>query len=260
MNIFRIIQILFLLTFLIVSYAAAIPPLWDREVISEIMRDNSVARANDAMKNNQDLYLNYQHLLIEQHVAQEAVRRGLTERLDVSHQLQTARRTVLINAMKEDILRQLPAPDMTEMQLYYQNHLAAYTLPDAFKLEVFELDTSNNKLMILAESMKTAKQLDRQKLLQAGAKQVMAESSTKWLSEKQIHKQIYLAVHDMKDHETRLVKLNSGLYFVIRLAYREKFVRPFEKVYSEILMEFKKQGAEKEWQNYLQKIKKQLGF
>ena len=242
------------------SHAASQPPVWDREVITEVMRDNSLKRANDAMKNNQDLYLNYQHLLIEQHVAQEAVRRGLSERLDVSHQLQTARRSILINAMKEDILRQLPIPDMTEMQLYYHNHLAHYTVHDAFKLDVFELDISNNKLMILAESMKTAKQLDRQKLLLAGAKQVMAESSTKWFTEKQIHKQIYMALHDMKDHDIRLIKLNSGLYFVFRAAYREKFVRPFENVYSEILMEVKKQRAEKEWQNYLQQIKKQLGF
>ena len=64
------------------------------------------------------------------HVAQEAVRQGLTERLDLSHQLQTARRTVLINAMREDILRQLPTPDMTEMQLTGSNpnnkSIAAY--------------------------------------------------------------------------------------------------------------------------------------
>ena len=86
---------LFLLIFITNAQSQQI--IWDKAVISEIMRDYSIMRANDAMKNNQDLLLNYQQLLIEQEISQEAVRHGLSERIDVIHQLQAARRAILIN-------------------------------------------------------------------------------------------------------------------------------------------------------------------
>ena len=228
---------------------------WDKAVISEIMREYSIMRANDAMKNNQDLFLNYQKLLIEQEVVQEAVRRGLAERIDVIHQLQTARREILINAMKDDISRQIPMPDMTAMQLYYQKNLNRYTLTEAFKLEVFELDYTNTELLHLAEKINNTKILEKDLLIKSGAKYISKGHENKWFTEKEINKDIYNALKEMKDGEARMFKLKSNAFIFHRIAYRKKTTIPFENVQRDILSEIRKQQTEDAWKKYLQNIK-----
>jgi len=256
----KITLIFLIITSIYISQTNAQPPAWDRAVIAEIMRENSIKGAHDAMKNNQSLYLNYQYLLIEQEIAQEAVKLGLCERMDVIHKLQNSRRTILVNAMKEDILRKMPDPPMVELQVYYNKHLNQYTLPETFKIDVFEIDTNNDKLMGLVKNLKTSKQFDLQELLQAGAKKIMTESKTNWFTEKQIHKKIFLALQKMKNLDMQLVKLNSSLFLVHRINYREKVVRPFKHVLNDILVKIKNAQAEAVWQDYLQNVKKRLAF
>jgi len=232
--------------------------LWDKAVISEIMRDYSIMRANDAMKNNQDLLLNYQQLLIEQEISQEAVRRGLAERIEVIHQLQAARRAILINAMKDDISRQVPMPDMTAMQLYYHKNINKYTLPEAFKLDVFELNDTNTELLRLAEKMISAKYLEKGLLIKTGAKSISKGDENKWFTEKEINKDVYNALKEMKDGEIRMFKLRPKNFVFHRIAYRNKTIIPFENVQSDILMEINKQKTEDAWEKYIQHIKNKL--
>jgi len=247
---------LFLLIFLTNAHSQQI--LWDKAVISEIMREYSIMRANDAMKNNQDLLLNYQQLLIEQEISQEAVRSGLTERIDVIHQLQAARRAILVNAMKDDISRQVPMPDMTAMQLYYHKKINKYTLSEAFKLDIFELDNTNTELLRLAEKMITTKFLEKGLLIKTGAKSISKGDENKWFTEKEINKDVYKALKEMKDGETRMFKLRSNTFVFHRIAYRNKTTIPFENVQSDIIMEIKKQKTEDAWEKYIQHIKNRL--
>ena len=142
------------------------------------------------MKNNQDVYLNYQNLMIEQEVSQEAVRRGFCERLDVSHQLLNVRRAILIKAMKDEIFRQIPNPQITELHVYYQDNLSRFTVPDTFKLSIFELDPSNNKLMSIASNMNNNNSIEIDKLVQTGAKQLIKDTDNNWFTEKQMNKSI----------------------------------------------------------------------
>jgi len=234
--------------------------VWDQAVIAEIMRENAITGAHDAMNNNQDLYLNYEYLLIEQEIAQEAVRRGLCERLDVIHQLQSARRAILVKAMKADFSRNISSPPMVDMQQYYHKNLKQYAVPEAFKLQIFELDTSNNQLMTLVEQMNTAHQFDFQQLLQAGAKSVKSESKTNWFTKKQLHSKIYQALQKMKNHDIQPIRLNTRFFLVQRMSYRKQGVSPFKNVVHDILVKMKKQKADMMWQNYLQDVKKRLGY
>ena len=235
------------------------PIIWDKEAVSKILKDETFSKANDVILKTQKLYQNYQQLLIEQEIAQEAVRRGLCERLDVNNQLQNARRSILFNALKEDFLRQLPSPKIEEIKRYYEMNINSFTVPEAFKIEAFELDTSNKKLMNFVKVMNSNELLDKKLLLQSGAKKLTNDVDS-WYTKKQIHQSIYKELLKMIDNEAKIVYIEKNAILVLRINYRKKNVKAFDNVYSEIEMNFKKKQFDSEWQKYILSIKKKLNF
>ena len=233
---------------------------FDPGIAAEAMRGTVAAQAAGAMRDNQQLLLDYQNLAMEQAFAGEAARRGLAERLDVQNALQTARRQILVQALREDVGRALPAPTEADLRSAYQAQTNRWVQPAAYQLDVFQVDASDSNALAQARALAGGKPVGDDRLPGLKARMVLSAASGRWVTTNDVAASIGAALPTMKQAEARLFDTPGGLLFIRRGAYREARVLPYEQVQGTLQIELSKARQNAAWNDYMVGVRKQLGF
>ena len=179
----------------------------DQGVASEILRGVTASQVAGALSENQQLLLNYRVVAIEQTIAQEAVQMGPTERLDVQNALQQSRRQILIQARKDELARTIPPASEDDIKSIYKQQPELWTLPAAYKLDVLELDKSNERTMRKAKRMESGEPIPDDKLTSLKSRIIVTQASGQWLSRNLIAPDIWAQLPTME--KGTIVKWNK---------------------------------------------------
>ncbi len=200
-----------------------------------------------------ELMQQYKDVLLQQHLAQEAARRGLTERLDVQRALSVARRNVLVTALRDELIRQIPPPTEAEIKTVYQKGRERWLLPEAYRLDVFSFvsndNTARDAAMKLAHGRPVA-DADLAQLVNVQTQMLMRTGV--WLTTNNIPNQsIWKGLALMKENEVRLFPDGPGTLVVRRGPRREQKLLTIQEATPLIRSELMRERAERVWSNYL---------
>jgi len=233
---------------------------FDAAVAAEVMRGTVAAQAAGAMRDNQQLLLDYQAVALEQELACEAAKRGLTERLDVQHALEQARRQVLVQALKKEVTRRVAPLDEADIKAAYEKEPTRWTSPAAFQIDAYPLDLSDSQDMDRARPLVTGKPVGDERLSGLTAKPVVLQSSGRWLTAHEVAPEVWTNLPAMKSGTARIFQTPAGAMLVRRGAFREPRIPPLEQVRGQIEIELEQQDAEVKWTEFLKKRRKLMGF
>ena len=231
----------------------------DPAVASEVLRGTVALQAAGALRDNQQLLLDYQSVAMEQELAQEAVKRGLAERMDVQQELQKTRRQTLVRAMHDDIARSVTPPPEEDVKQAFQKDPQRWTLPAGYQLDVFYVDPANSNALAQARAL-TGKAVSDDALKSLNARALVLQSSGRWMSSNDLASAIWTNLPAMKQGDGRLFETESGPLLIRRGAYREQRVPLFDEARAEVHALLLRQKQEEAWQKYLVQKKKDIGF
>ena len=245
---------------LLAAAASAQTSRFDTAVAAEVMRGTVAAQAAGAMRDNQQLILDYQNVAIEQELAREAAARGLAERLDVGHALEQSRRQILVQALREDLARGVPSPAEKDSQAAYQKDPGRWALPEAYQLDVLQLDGTDAKGLREARALANGKPVSDAALQPLKVKVLGTQASGNWISAAQLAPEIWTNLPAMRQGTVRVFDLNGATLLIRRGMYREMRALSYEQVKGQIEMELRRVKEDAAWQQYLAKKRKELGL
>ncbi len=171
---------------LTVSSAKAQQSVLDFGVASEVVRNMMSAEVGQSITTSTNLMANYRNYALEQELAQEAARRGLTERIDVLRSLEDQRRDTLIMALRNDIIRTAEAPSEDAIKKEYQKQKDRLILPPAQKLDVFSVSATQTQLIEKARALAANSTDIAEPLVKRGFIHVSAQLTEPWFTSNQV--------------------------------------------------------------------------
>jgi len=230
---------------------------FDRGVAAEAVRGTSINNAMGTMTDNQQLRLEYQRILTEQAIAVEAARLGLTERLDVQHALQAARREVLVSSMRHEVTKNILLPGLTAVTAAYSNNLARWIVPETVLVDIVQISTNDDRTVAAAASVITNKQDNTDRPMPEGVSMIIAG---RWLRAVDFPADVWNTISGMSKCDTELCQAGDSYLLISLHARRHIRTNSFAAARSTIEIEMLRAEEEKVWQSYINRVRKQLGL
>ena len=234
----------------------------DFGVASEVVRNMMSAQTGEEIMGSTNLHGAYKNYALEQELAQEAARRGLQERIDVQRTMEEARRSVMIRALRNDIIRSIPPPAADKIKSTYEAEAAKgrWALPAGFKLDVFGLPGANPDQLAAANKLATGEAVEDAALAALKLQQLSSQATGSYLSSNQVAGPIWKELMEMKLNELRVFPDGTNHLVVRRGAYagpRELKLEEATEVVKGMLLREKQDAA---WDEYVRKKQKSLGL
>ena len=234
----------------------------DFGVASEVVRNMMSAKTGEEIMGSTNLLGAYKNYALEQELAQEAARRGLQERIDVQRTREEARRSVMIRALRNDIIRSIPPPAEDKVKSTYEAEAAKgrWAMPAGFKLDVFGLPGSEAGQLATAKKLATGEAVEDKALEALKLQQLSSQASGGFLSSNQVAGPIWGELMEMKLNEVRVFPDGTNYLVVRRGAYagpRELTLEQASDVVKGMLLREKHDAA---WDDYIRKKAKSLGL
>lgn len=237
--------------------AAMSPASADTNVIdfwaaTEVVMGQISAATIEQLRQSPDLMRQYEDARLEQYLAQEAARRGLSERLDVQRALSIARRSVLVRALRDELIRQIPLPTEGEIKNVYQRQRDRWMTPAAYQMDVFSFGANDSAAREAAMKLATGRPVPDEELnkLVNVQTQVLMRSGI-WLTTNNMTEAIWKGLALMKEKELRLFPDGARTLVVRRGAYQEPKLLTLSEATPLIRNEIMRERAERVWSNYL---------
>lgn len=230
----------------------------DEGAASEVLRGTLNNRSAGAIISNQRLNSAYDTLLIEQHLAVEAARRGLDERIDVQQDLIKSRRKILINALREEVSRTTEEPSEKELKRFYRENTSRFSVPEAYQIDAVQLDPEDKGNLRLAGSLVTGEPISDQNWKLVKGQPVASQDSGRWLTANEISPRIWDALPMMKYGAVRLFVIGDTRLLVRKGSHRESQLLPYEDVKERARVLVKRQMNDQAWQAYVMEVKEQI--
>lgn len=227
------------------------------EVVMGMVNANTAAE----IARSPNLAAQYQNVLMEQDLAQQAAQRGLAERLDVQRMLQIARRQVLVQALREDIARAIPPITEDEARAAYKKDTARWVKPAAFKLDVFAFKPDDTVAAASAQTLVTGNAVadeDLKKLV--NARQTVAQTGNQWLTTNNVSAAIWTSLSEMSLNEVRVFPDGAQTLVIRRGPYSGDKQLTFEEAREYVSRELFAERAAAAWRDYVTKRRKALGL
>lgn len=241
------------------STAGALTNQVDFWAATEVVMGQISASTMEQIQRSPELLQQYQAVLVDQYLAQEAVKRGLTERLDVQRALNVARRNVLVRALREELVRQLPEPSAAELTAAYNKKREQWVVPAAYQLDVFSMAASDTAAHDAAMKLATGRPVPDADLAQLVnvRTQVLMQSGI-WLTTNNMLPAIWKGLTLMKEKEVRLFPDGAQTLVVRRGPYREAKQLSLEEARPFVRADLIREKADRVWSNYLQQAREQV--
>ncbi len=201
----------------------------------------------------------YAEQTLIQELVQESARRGLPERVDVQDALRQARWQVLVQALKEDVVRNIPAPKEDELRRTYDQQKELFRQNEAYKVDAYAVPASTPGATVRLGAMVAARRLDDKALAELRARS-MARSTGPWIGANGFHPDIWSALSSMKDGDVRLFPLGEDLVLVRRVEYRAERNQTFEEARDRVKAYLMKTKADAAWGVFVKRKIAELGL
>lgn len=231
----------------------------DPALAAEALRGATLNSATTILGRDIESADNYRELALEQAIAVQAGRLGLDERVDVQRALAAARRNVLVQALREEVERQVPGPDEASVRELFDKNKSAFVAPSAYQLTVYEWP----KTVASTTAELTVKLVgaDLEKIVaDTGGKVVVPAANTDWMVEGRMIPAIWTGLAAMKDGETKWFDGEGGKVRVTRRAYREPKQLAYEEAKNDAARAFIMRKRAEAWQQFLGNLQQQLGL
>ena len=223
---------------------------------SEVVMGQIGPSTIEQIQRSPDLQRQYERVLMEPYLAQQAVTRGLSERLDVQRALNVARRSVLVQALRDDVFRGIPHPSDTEVATTFPKDKEKWTMPAAYQLDVYRIAASDADAHEVARRLANGAAVSEEAMTRIpGAQaQVLRESKT-WITETQMTPAIWKALAEMKKDEVRLFPDGAQTLVVRKGDFREARALSLKEASPYVARELLRERSERAWSNYLEQAR-----
>ncbi len=232
----------------------------DQAVATELLRGAVAGQAVNALAQSADMQRSYVTGVIEQELAQEAARRGLTERVDVQQAMTRARHQILLQALQQDIGRQAVQPTDAEIQASFKKEKDRWVMPEAFKLDIFAADSSNATAVAALKTAAGMAAPDAAALKTAGARQLASGAGEAWVTEREIVPEVWKALPSLRVGEGRTFGVQSAVWLVRRVDARKAGPMTFEQAREQVRGALLQANQRAEWEAFVEKRRKALGL
>ncbi len=213
----------------------------------------------EQIRQSPELQVAYDGVLLEQYLAQESARRGLAERLDVQRALSVARRSVLVQALRDDVYRSSAAPSDADIKSAYQKDPDRWGQPAAYQLDVFRIANDDGKARAAAAKLQTGKAVNDEDLATlVAARPQVTRASGAWLVEQQLPPVIWSALREMQPDEVRLFPDSQQTLVVRKGTFRAERRRNVEEAEPFVRQELLRTKGDLLWSNYLNQARARI--
>lgn len=232
----------------------------DQAVATELLRGAVAGQAVNALAQSADMQRSYVTGVIEQELAQEAARRGLTERVDVQQAMTKARHQILLQALQQDIGRHAAQPTDAEIQASFKKEKDRWVMPEAFKLDIFAADSSNSVAVAALKAAAGMAAPDAAALKKAGARQLVSGAGEAWVTEREIVPEVWKALPSLRVGEGRTFGVQSAVWLVRHVDSRKAGPMTFEQAREQVRGALLQANQRAEWESFVDKRRKALGL
>jgi hypothetical protein len=236
-------------------YAQESAPDPDPYLSSIILQTAEYADAVSRISTNEQLKEQHDLLKLEEHLAREAARRGLAETLYVRHQFTTARRRILVDALRRELARAVPAPTEEELRNAYDRQPELWKVPEAYLLDVLEFDAEDRAVAETTARLTAQETVSDEALNALEGRWLSVKAAEDWLTVDRIAPEIWETLADMPDGSARVFEQGDHLLFIRRAARRPASTQAFERVRSTLEEQVNAAREARAWQDYIQQMR-----
>ena len=232
----------------------------DQTVATELLRGATGQLAVGALQNSPDFARMYTTSVLEQELAQEAAKRGLTERLDVQRALLMARYTILIQALQQDIAKGIVQPTDADVEAQYKKNRADYKLPEAVKADVVLLDGTSTNSLEVARAAATAQAIDPENLKKTNYRE-LAKADQVWVARDVFPEEVWTEIRKLEKGRVAWYRVQNNNYMIVKYQdYRAERPATLDEAKDGIRNQMVGDRQQKAWQAYVEGEQKKLGL
>lgn len=232
----------------------------DFGVASEVVRNMMSAEVGQSISTSTNLMANYRNYALEQELAQEASRRGLTERIDVLRTLEDQRRDTLIMALRNDIVRTAEVPSEETIKKEYQKQKDRLVLPAAHKLDVFSVSAVQTQLIEKARALAANSSDIAEPLTKRGFIHVSAQLAEPWFTSNQVAGVIWDKISAMPKAGVDVFPDGDNVLLIRKIDSRTARVMTLEEAQGILRNALMRDRQEALWNEFVSKKSRELGF
>ena len=232
----------------------------DFGVASEVVRGLTSERTAMEIQQSTNLLANYRDVALQQELAQEAVRRGLTERVDVQRTLEQYRRQVLVQALRQDVERRVTPPTEEQIAAVYKERSASLTLPPAYQMDAWMVTPADTQSLALAKSFAIGKPVADETIAVLTAPRLITADENAWVGMNQMSSNVWSGLMSMQLSEVKLFPDGSNTMVVRRGAFRAQRPLSLDEARPLLVQELNARQAAAQWQAHLEKTARDLGL
>lgn len=232
----------------------------DFGVASEVVRTMMSAQTGQSILSSTNLMANYRNFALEQEMAREAARRGITERIDVLRTIEDMRREVLIRALRSEVIAAAKTPSEEEIAREYKKLSDRLVLPKSLRLDVYSISAAETQLFERATAMLSSQEDAAGPLTKRGFVHVTGQADASWFTANQVTEAIWNELLTMPAGEARIFPDGSNVLLIKKLEERES--RPMtldesRELISNLLM---RDAQNQLWNDFVTEKAKSLGL
>lgn len=232
----------------------------DYGVASEVVRSMMSADVGRSILTSTNLMSNYRNFAMEQELAQEAARRGLTERIDVRRTIEDQRREVLITALRNEITRAAPAPADAAIKAEYNRQKDRLIMPAAQKLDVYSISATQTQVIEKARILLENDPGVAETLVKRGFVHLSGSLEEPWFTAAQVAPAIWGELAAMSAGDVEAFPDGNNVLLIRKYDNREARAMTFEEAEPGLRNALLRDAQMKLWNDYLEKKSRELGF
>lgn len=245
---------------LAVSGARAQQGPFDFGVASEVVRSLTSERTAMEIQQSTNLLANYRDVAIQQDLAQEAVRRGLTERVDVQRTLEQYRRQVLVQALRQDVERRVTPPTDEQLAAAFKERAASLNMPPAYQMDAWMVAPADTQSLAMAKSLAGGKPVADETVALLKAPRLISADENAWVGMGQMSSNVWSGLMSMQLSEVKLFPDGSNTMVVRRGAFRAQRPLTLEEARPLLIQDLNARQAAAQWQAHIEKTARDLGL
>ncbi len=233
----------------------------DLNLAAEVWRSTMSQDSLQSINTTTNLLASYKTLALQQELAQESARRGLTERVDVRRSLEEARRNVIIEALRNDVVKSAATPTEEEIGTAYERLSGQLVVPEALSLDVFSIaGTESGKVSDAVTLLTDSADAAAEKLVSEGFKHVTADIEEPWFNATQMTTNIWSALQDMGDGAVDSFPDGANVLVIRKISERDSRTMTLDESRDIVRNQLLRERQDRLWNIYQRETLQKLGL
>jgi hypothetical protein len=196
---------------------------------------------------------------LDQELAQEAGRRGLSERMDVQQALAQARVRILIQALQADMARELARPTDKEIEAEFRRNPGNYRLLEAVRADLFVLDGDHAESLPVARRALARQEITAEELQKTRFQQIALADQGVWVAKDIFPEEVWAQVKELRPGRVQFFPAENNVLLVRFQEHREEREATLEEARDRIRDELAQQRLQEAWTKYVEEQRRKLG-